>query len=308
MFFTNLKRIFKTGIKSFFRNSFISFATVLIMTVTLMIIGSIMFLSATLTNVLDQVRDKVDVNVYFVVDAEEPEILELKDRVEDLPEVSYVTYTSREEALIEFRERHKDDQLTLQALDELGENPLGASIAIKAVEPSQYETIATFLESDPVLGQGGVSIIDDINFAQNQRVIERLVGITDAVERIGLLLAVIFAIASIIIAFNTIRLAIYSAREEIKVMRLVGASDMYVRGPFVVEGLLYGFVATILTTILFYPITFSVAQYTESWLGGVNVFEYYVSNFGFIFITLLLTGIVLGVISSFLAVQKYLKI
>tara|TARA_B100000508_G_scaffold60333_1_gene47320 strand:- start:357666 stop:358592 length:927 start_codon:yes stop_codon:yes gene_type:complete len=307
MFLTNLKRICKAGLTSFFRNSFISFATVLIMTVTLMIIGSVMFMSATLTNVLDQVRDKVDVNVYFVVDAPEIEILEFKDQVEDLPEVSYVTYTTREDALAQFRERHKDDQLTLQALDELGENPLGASLAIKAVEPSQYESIAAFLDTDPVLGAGGVSIIDDVNYFQNKIVIERLNGITDAVERIGILLALVFIAASIIIAFNTIRLAIYSAREEIKVMRLVGASNMYVRGPFIIEGVLYGVAATIITIIFFYPVTFYFAEYTQEWLGGVNLFEYYTSNFGFIFIMLLAAGVVLGVISSFLAVQKYLK-
>tara|TARA_B100000745_G_scaffold173853_1_gene113921 strand:- start:1037 stop:1963 length:927 start_codon:yes stop_codon:yes gene_type:complete len=307
MFLTNLKRICKAGLTSFFRNSFISFATVLIMTVTLMIIGSVMFMSATLTNVLDQVRDKVDVNVYFVVDAPEIEILEFKDQVEDLPEVSYVTYTTREDALAQFRERHKDDQLTLQALDELGENPLGASLAIKAVEPSQYESIAAFLDTDPVLGAGGVSIIDDVNYFQNKIVIERLNGITDAVERIGILLALVFIAASIIIAFNTIRLAIYSAREEIKVMRLVGASNMYVRGPFIIEGVLYGVAATIITIIFFYPVTFYFAEYTQEWLGGVNLFEYYTSNFGFIFMMLLAAGVVLGVISSFLAVQKYLK-
>jgi cell division transport system permease protein len=307
MFFTNLKRIFKSGVVSFFRNSFISFATVLIMTVTLIIIGSVMFMSAMLTNVLDQVRDKVDVNVYFVVDAPEIEILEFKDQVEKLPEVSYVTYTSRIEALELFRERHKDDQLTLQALDELGDNPLGASLAIKAVEPSQYETIAAFLNSDPVLGGADTTIIDDVNYFQNKIVIERLNNITDAIERIGIALALVFVIASIVIAFNTIRLAIYSAREEIKVMRLVGASNMYVRGPFVVEGVLYGLSATIITLIFFYPVTFYFAEYTQAWLGGVNLFEYYTTHFGFIFISLLSTGVVLGVFSSFLAVQKYLK-
>ena len=277
------------------------------MTVTLLIIGSVMFMSAMLTSVLDQVRDKVDVNVYFVVDAPEIEILEFKDQVEDLPEVSYVTYTNREDALVQFRERHKDDQLTLQALDELGENPLGASLAIKAVEPSQYESIASFLDTDPVLGAEGTTIIDDVNYLQNKIVIERLNTITDAVERIGVLLALVFVIASIIIAFNTIRLAIYTAREEIKVMRLVGASNMYVRGPFIVEGILYGISATLITLIFFYPVTFYFAEYTEAWLGGVNLFEYYTTHFGLIFISLLATGVFLGVVSSFLAVQKYLK-
>ena len=302
------QRILKAGSKSFFRNSFVSFATVLIMTVTLFIIGTLLFVSAMLSSAVAQVKDKVDVNVYFVTSAPEEEIFELQKQIEALPEVSHVEYTDRDAALAQFRERHQDDQLTLQALDELGENPLGASLAIKAKQPSQYETIANFLAEEPVLTTEGSSIIDEVNYFQNKLVIERLNTITNATERIGLALAFIFAFASIVISFNTIRLAIYTAREEIQVMRLVGASNTFARGPFIVEGALYGVASALVTSILFYPLTFYAGQYTEAWFGGLNLFAYYNSNFAFIFAVLLVSGVVLGMLSSFLAVQKYLKV
>lgn len=303
-----LRRIIKAGFKSFFRNSFVSFATVLIMTVTLMIIGMLIFLNAVLTSAIDEVRNKVDVNVYFITSAPEQEILDLKGQLEALPEVAFVEYTDREASLAEFRERNKDDQLTLQALEELGENPLGASLSIKAAQPSQYESIANFLSEEPVLGDDGNTIIDEVNYFQNRIVIERLNAITDAIERTGFILALVFAVASVVISFNTIRLAIYTAREEIQVMRLVGASNAFARGPFIVEGALYGIVSAVLTAALFYPLTLYVGSYTAAWFGGLNLFNYYAAHFFWIFLVLLGVGVLLGVISSFLAVQKHLKV
>jgi cell division transport system permease protein len=143
-------------------------------------------------------------------------------------EVDYVTYTSRDAALSAFRARHAEDQLTLQALDELGENPFGASLAVKAKEPSEYEAIAQFLE-DRSTDSNGQPFIDSVNYTQNKTVITELENLTTAVGRFGLVTILIFAVASVLITFNTIRLAIYTAREEISVMRLVGASNMYIR-------------------------------------------------------------------------------
>lgn len=307
MFVTNLRRIIKAGIVSFFRNGLVSFSTVFVMTLTLMLIGFLLFSNAVLNSALSQIRDKVDVNVYFTVDAPQNKIEELKSQIEKLPEVSYVKETSRKEALATFKERHKNDQLTLQAVDELGDNPFGASLAIKAIEPSQYESIANFLSQDPVLTADGSSIIEDVNYFQNKLVIERLNSIIIATERFGLAVALVFALASILITFNTVRIAIHTAREEIKVMRLVGASNMFIRGPFLVEGILYGLLASIFALMLFYPMTFYAGRYTEAWFGGINIFSYYISHFVFIFFVLTGVGILFGALSSFLAVQKYLK-
>ena len=308
MFWTDTKRILRSGFVGFWRNSFVSFASVLVMVITLAVVGFIVFVGAILGASLNELKDKVDVNVYLLPDAVESEILSLKEQIETLPETSTVEYVTREEALANFRERHADDELTLQALEELDDNPLGATLNIRAQETSQYESIATFLESDNALGSGGSPIIDRINFFQNKTAIDRLTKIIEAADTLGLTITIVLAVVSIAITFNTIRLGIYTAREEISVMRLVGASTHYVRGPFVVEGTMYGIAAAVITLILFYPLTLWLGPITESFFGSINVFDYYVSNFGQIFLIIVGSGILLGSISSWLAVRRYLAV
>ncbi len=304
----HIKRIFINGAKSFMRSGSVSFATVLIMTVTLLIIGVLTFLSAVLTHTLTAIKDKVDVNIYFVTTAAEGDIVAYQRTISELPEVERVTYTSREAALAAFRERHATDQLTLQALEELGENPLGASLAIKAKDPEQYEAIVTFLSQEPAVSPEGSSIIDRINYFQNKVVIERLTGAIRATERAGAAIVLLFALASIVIAFATVRLAIYTARDEISIMRLMGASNMYIRGPFVVAGIMAGVLAAIIVLLLFYPISWYAGGTMEAWLGGFNLFTYYLDNFGLFFSILIGFGFVLGGVASYFAVRKYLKI
>jgi cell division transport system permease protein len=307
MLWTNTKRIIKSGFVSFWRNSAVSLASVLVMTMTLFMLGSLIFTGATLNASLEQIRDKVDVNVYFVTTAPEEEILSLKQSVEALPEVAFAEYVSRDEAIERFRVRHQNDQLTLQALEELDENPLGANLNIKAKETSQYEGIAKFLESESALASGEQPIIDKVNYAQNKAAIDKLTTIIDSLETFGFIITIILIVVSVIITFNTIRLAIYTSREEISVMRLVGASNMYIRGPFVFEGIMYGVLSAIITLIMFYPITIWLSPVTEGFFSNVNLASYYINNFAEIFLIILGTGVALGAISSYLAVKKYLK-
>ncbi len=308
MWWTNVKRIIKYGSVGFIRNSFVSLSTILVMTITLFVIGSLIFIGAVLNTTLEQVRDKVDINVYFVTTAPEGSILSLKNSIEALPEVAEVTYTSREEALERFRERHKDDQLTLQALEELEENPLGASLSIRAKETSQYEGIATFLENDAAVSPGEETLVEKINYFQNKVAIDRLTQVIDSSEQFGLAIIIFLLAASVMITFNTIRLAIYTARDEISVMKLVGAANSYVRGPFVFEGVLYGITAGFITLILFYPLTLWLGPVTEGFFNEINIFQYYLDNFGEIFLIIMGTGIFLGAVSSYLAVRRYLKV
>lgn len=308
MLWVNVKRILRTGFFNFSRNAFVSLTSTSVMVITLSVIASLIFVSAILRASLDEIRDKVDVNVYFVTEAIEDDILNLQQKIESLPEVESVTYVSREQAIADFRERHQNDQITLQALDELGENPLGASLNIKAKDPSQYEGIANFLNQDPALSTGETSIVDKVNYYQNKAAIDKLSGIIGAADKLGSLIILVSVILSILITFNTIRLAIYISREEISVMRLVGASGLYIRGPFVVVGIIYGFVAALLTLLLFLPITYWLGGETANFFIGLNVFEYYTSNFGQIFAIIALSGMAIGAISSYLAVRKYLKV
>lgn len=304
------KRMLVAGTKNFTRGGAVSAATVLIMTVTLTVIASLIFLSALLSFTLDFIRSQVNVSFYFVTSAAEGEILAVKDRLEKLPEVASVTYTSRDEALVAFRARKADDQLTLQALEEVGGNPLDASLTIRAKDPSQYESIVNFLEATPTLSAEGTSIIDYNNYEQNKKVreaIDRLTLWIQATQTVGISVVVFFALASILIAFATIRLAIYTAKDEIGVMRLVGASNAYVQGPFIVTGIITGITAAVLVLILLIPATWYAGMKSTHWFGGFNVASYYLSNFALIFSILMGSGIVLGAVASVFAIHRYLK-
>lgn len=307
MLWTNLKRIVRSGFVSFWRNGIVSFSSVLVMTITLFVLGTVIFTGATLNASLEQIRDKVDINVYFTPDASEQDIVTLQEKIEALPEVQTTQYVSRSQALEEFRRRHQDDQLTLQALEELEGNPLGANISIQAQDPSQYEQVANFVrESEAANGQD--SIVDSVNFFQNRAAIERLAGIISAAERLGIIVIAVLAFMSALITFNTTRLAIHTARDEIAVMRLVGASNAYIRGPFVIEGVMYGVIAALITLIAFYPITMWLGPTTESFFGNINLFHYYLNNFGALFLILLSAGVLLGGLSSYIAVRRYLRV
>ena len=291
---------------NFKRSGVVSWASVLVVTITLSVITLIILLQAVLHFSLAQIKDKVDVTIYFTVSATEDRIMLLKESLLKLPEVSEISYTSADDALKLFRERHKTDYPTIQALDEIKDNPLGAYLNVRAKEISQYETIDNFLKSDNALVSGSANIIDKVNYYQNKLVKYRLNALLYGEQKIGFLLTLILIIISIIITFNTIRLTIFIAKEEIGVMRLVGASEMGIRGPFMMEGAIYGVVATAITLILFWPITAWFGRNMTNFLG-LDMYNYYLSNLFQIFVIILLSGVLLGTVSSFLAVRKYLN-
>lgn len=303
-----IKRVFTSGAKNFARGGSVSAATVVIMTVTLGIIGSLIFLSALLSFTLNSIKSKVDVSVYFVTSATEDQILAVKSDLEKLPQVQQVTYTSADQALADFKQRHANDQLTLQALNELPGNPLDASLEVQAKDPSQYESIVNFLDASPGLSPDGGSIIDRIDYAQNKDAINRLTVAIRATRDTGLVIVLLFAAASVLIAFATIRLAIYTSRDEVAVMRLVGASNAYIQGPFVVTGVITGVLAAAIVLLLLWPASWYASVKTAGWLGGFSFSHYYLTNLPLIFGIVVGSGIVLGAIASVLAIRRYLKV
>src|SRR3989344_2482628 len=303
---TELKRIIKAGFINFKRGGSVSLAAVLQVVNTLVVIVAIILLQAVLYSSLSVIKDKVDVTISFNVGAPEVQIMSLKESLLKLPEVENVSYVSAEQAIKLFRERHQSDYPTIAALDEIGENPLGATLNIKTKEISQYENIANFLKSDNVLGSGSPNIINHSNYYDNKLVIDRLNTIISGAQKLGFILTLYLIVSCMLITFNTIRLTIFIAREEIGVMRLVGASKMHVRGPFMVEGAIYGILSSITTSLFFWPITAWLGRNMTGFLG-FNIYDYYVANFFQIFAIILISGILFGVISSFLAVRKYLN-
>jgi len=287
MFLTKIKRVFRAGLTNFWRNGFVSLSSLVVMFIALFIIISLIFMSAIMKFSLESIKDKVDINVYFTTNAGEADIFSLKKSIETISEVSSVAYISKEEALANFKERHKDDSLTLEAIEELGENPLTASLSIKAKEPSQYEGIAKFLGGEDVNSPANNPIIEKVNYYQNKVVIEKLTKIIEAVNTFGFWIAILFLFIAIIITFNTIRLAIFISRDEISVMRLVSAT---------------------LVIIVFFGLTYWLGGLSKNFFVNLDLFDFYLKNFAQIFLIIFGSGIALGAISSYLAVRKYLKI
>ena len=309
-FWLTTKRVARYGLISFIRNGFVSLAAVFILIIALFFLANLMISNAAMTATLEELKEKVGITVYFQPAAPEEQVMTLKQSLEALPEAAAVTYTSRDQALANFRERHKNDPLTLQALDELGSNPLGASLDVRAKEPSQYEVIAQFIQAKQAEGNAG---IDKLNYVDNKTAIDRLAAIIDASRKNGITKEIILGVCALIIVFNTIRLTIYTARDEIGVMNLVGAGHWYVRGPFLIAGILYGVIAGLTVLIVMYPILrfnpvlIGLDPTTEILFGAFDSFAYYTQNFALFFFTIIGTGIILGTLSSYLSVRRYLK-
>ncbi len=309
MFWVTTKRIFRSGFISFWRNGSVSLSAVFVMVVALFMIASTLLLTAFLSTGLSELEDKIDINIYLTPGARETAIFDFKEKLERLPEVREVVYISADEAIAAFRARHANDHRIIEALDEIGDNPLTAVLNVKAREPSQYEGIARALEgNNSALASDTLSIVSKVNYNDNKIVIDRLNSLIAGVKKLGAVVTALMIGISVLITFNTIRLAIFIARDEIAVMRLVGGNNGYIRGPFLVEGIMYGFVSGVLTIIIFYPLTYWLKATTANFYGGIDLLHYFVANFIQIFFIIILSGIILGAASSYLAVRKYLSV
>ncbi len=304
---TSLRRIFRAGFVGFWRSAYVSLASIFVITVALFVIGVTMMVDQLLSVSLEQLKAKVDINVYFVTTAAEEDIVALRTSLEALPDVAKVTYTSREEALSDYRSKNANNSVAMQALAELDENPLGATLAIQAHETSQYEGIAQFLDEQKAKEAPQSPLIDTVNYADNRASIERLSSIIATGERASFITLIVLIVAAVLITFNTIRLAIYTAREEIGVMRLVGASNAYIRGPFMLQGVMYGLIAAIAALAILYPIVMWLGPQTQSFFQ-FDIFAYFINNFAYIFGVLGGIGISLGLVSSVFAIARYLRV
>jgi cell division transport system permease protein len=300
--FTILSRIFHFGLKNFRRNGWLTTATIAIMVLALIVFLGVILFGVTTSRAASSIQDKIDVSVFFNTNASEDQILNIQQSIEALPEVASVNYTSRDQALTNFKAAHANDQTVSQALAELQSNPLEASLEIKAKNPSQYQQIADYLAAP-----GIAQYVDTQSYTNNQDIIDRLAKIVRYVEGGGLGIVLVLALIAGLVVFNTIQLAIYSNREEIGVMRVVGASNSLVRGPFVIEGMLCGAIAAVLTLIIVAPVLYFLSPYLDVFIPGLGLFKYFYTHIFQLFFYELLFGVVIGGLSSFVAVKKYLR-
>ncbi len=306
MFWINVKRVFRTGFTNFVRSGLVSFSAVMIMTITLSILMTVIFLTAILNHSLFSLKNSVGVNVVLTKGATQEQIDALKSELEKLPEIESAVFVSADEALNDYVESIKDNPNLIGALNELDENPLDPSINIKAKQIEQYADIEKYI-SQKYPESDLSSIVVKINYFEKQAVIEKLTSIVKAIKSFGFIVTIIFILLSILITLNTIRLAIYISKDEIKVMNLVGAGHAYITGPFVVTGALYGLISAIVILIAFYPISYFIGPKIANAFFDFDMFGYYVSNFVQLFLILVGAGLVIGSISSMFAIKKYLK-
>lgn len=304
--FLTIKRTLKEAWNNFLRNSWLSLAAISISVMSLYVIGILYVVTFTANNILKNVQDKVNVSVYLNINVPEEKILEMKGKLEGYGEIKSVEYVSRDKALENFKAINADEPRILKSLEEIGENPLPASLVIKTWNSNSYGSAVEKINNDSDLKEN----VDWINYERdkNKDIVEKLNRIVATIRRAGVVVGTIFAAVAILIIFNTLRIAIYTQRQEIEIMRLVGASNAYIRLPFVFEGILYGIIASLISMLFLLATLKLMSPHLSSVIPKENLISFYASNFWIIFGIEIITGIVIGTSSSLIAIRKYLKV
>lgn len=279
------------------------FATIFILAIAILLVSSL-FLSGKVGQFLiNSLESKADVSVYFKEDALEEDITQVQDELAKIPEVKEIIYISKDQALEEFKKRYKNNPVLMDSVKELGGNPFLASLRIQAKQAGQYKVITSFIDSLSI-----DDIIEKVDYSQRQNVIERIFSITSFLGKTGILFSLILIAIAILITFNTIKMAIYNFQEEVKIQRLVGASNWFIRGPFLAQGAIAGIISAFISLLVLFLIVLLFSPKIQIFLPDLNIFKMFWNNFGLIFLIQVATGIALGSISSLIAIRKYLKI
>lgn len=244
LFFIMLGRIIKMSVVSFWRNRWLSLATTLIIILTLIIISVFTFMALIVNKTATSLREKVDLVVYLKDSDSDEQIKALGEIIESRSEVVSVKYISKDEALRRWQERYSTDETLKNAVSET-DNPLPRSIEIKTKEAEQISKVADFLQNEDY-----APLISQLSYEKNKTLIDRLVSITSFIKKLGSGLSLLFMIISIFVVYNAIKITIFARSQELEIMRLVGATDSYVRLPFVFEGIMYGLLASIVTALI----------------------------------------------------------
>lgn len=299
-----LKRISRFGWQGFWRSKGLSLQVIFIMLVAVFVVSFLFFFQQASSFLIAEAQKKVDISVYFKKGTPEARILEVKDSIAELSEqVKKVEYISESEAREIFVQKHEGDDLYLRALEQVEGNPFFASLDILAESPAQYAFIASFLEEEPF-----ASIIEKVSYNRNKAVINKLFAIASNVQRVGIALGAFFAVLAGLITFNTIKLSILASGRDISTKRLVGASNWFIRGPFVAQALLYAFCAVVFFDILFLVLSLFLNSQLKPLLLDFNLLNSLKENGLWLLLLQLGFAALLAVGSACLAVRKYLKV
>jgi len=300
-------RMCRYGINNFSRNAWLTVAATAVMTITLLIMFMTLAARQVLVDTVDAIKDKLEMSIYVATDTPDEQAAVIKKALEKLPSVKSVTYISPEEARADFAEKSKNDMQTLDALNE-ATNKLPGSFRIKIVDINDPSELNHFVQTNETYKQNADPDRPPSFQGDRRTAIETIGKWVEFAERGGLVASVIFIIISALIVFNTIRMAIFNRKEEIQMMKLIGADRSFIRGPFVVEATMYGFIAALIATALGVGALYALQDRLDDWVTISHTVELATMYIGFILLAMILTGAAIGVISSLLATRKYLKI
>lgn len=300
-------RVIRYGFKNFWRNSLLSLATTLVLTLTLFTISIFVSLSILAGAAIESINQRIDVVAYFEDGVAEKKISEIEEEIKTLSNVRETYYVSKDEAFERWQGRNIDESLK-EAITKK-DNPLPRSLEIKVKDPEKTDEIAQYFEKDNIK-----NMVHRVRY--NKEMIDKLVSYTSSFKKVGWGLITIFIVISIFVVFNTIRLAIYSRRNEIEIMKLVGATPSYIRWPFIIEGTLFGIFAAVLASLI---IIFGGRYVFQSGLLplgstdilnflGPNATKYFSGRSFQIVLYQIMVGIVLSVVCSLIAIRRYLKL
>lgn len=301
--FVSFFRIIKFAFKNFKRNFWLSLVTISMIVLTLLAVSFVGFMYVLTAEAVSVVEERVDVSVYFKPDVSPEEVKAIKAKLTQYDKIKYIQYVSREDSLLILQKKYNDDALVQESLRELGANPLGDTLVIKAYDLSVYPNILEGL--DRTYGE----LIEKKNYEDNQLFLERINGITGKTKTVGLIVSAVFAAIAALIVFNTIRIAIYTHSEEINIMKLVGADNWFIRGPFLAEAILYAIIATGVTLALLYAIVQTIDPYIVAFFdASFSLYAYYTSNIAVFGLWHMAGTFFLTLIASFVAVGRYLDV
>jgi len=298
-------RILKFSFQDFFRNFWLSLITITIIILSLFSINILIVVGVISQTSIQLIEDKIDLSLYLKPESSEEDISILKKELESLEAVESVEYISKTQALEAFQAKHKDDKQILESLREIGKNPLSPSLIIKSANLADYEKIINSLSK---LNKN--NIIASRDFEDHKNILGKVNDITNKARQVGIFVSAIFILITILVVFNAIRIAIYTHKREIKIMKLVGASNWFIRVPFLAEGILYALAGVAGIIIIFYPFLHLIQPYISLFFNteGLNLITYFNDNFIKIFGLQFLLAAFINIVASALAVGRYLKV
>lgn len=300
----SLYRIIKFSFQDIARNIWLTIVTITILLLALFSINMLLTVRLISANAVSAIKEKIDISLYLKPETSEVEIIALKEKLSASEKIKNIVYISKQAALEDFREKYRNNQAVLAALKELGRNPLSPSLVIV---PSNFEQSGLLINELKVLDS---PIIESRDFADNTAILGKINNITKRVNEVGLVIIGIFILTSLLVVYNAIRVAIYTHRQEIEIMRLVGASNFFVYMPYIVSAFVYALLSLLVIISIFYPFLTLLQPYLEVFFMGynVNILSYFVNNFLLIFGSQFLVVLLINVVASLFAVRKYARI